>query len=58
MNTSDTEIIGADLYKYFDTIPHANLMATVAERICDSEILRLIQMCLKGPIAEMDKVDT
>ena len=42
----------------FDTIPHANLMATVAERICDGEILRLTQMWLKAPIMEMDKDGT
>jgi RNA-directed DNA polymerase len=44
--------------KYFDTIPHANLMATVAERICDGEILRLIQMWLKAPVMEQDKDGT
>lgn len=58
MNTGYTEIIDADLSKYFDTIPHANLMATVAERICDGEILRLIQMWLKAPIMEQDKNGT
>jgi len=50
MFSGHTEVIDADLSKYFDTIPHANLMATVAERICDGEILRLIQMWLKAPI--------
>jgi group II intron reverse transcriptase/maturase len=58
LNTGYTEVIDADLSKYFDTIPHANLMATVAERICDGEILRLIQMWLKAPIMEMDKAGT
>jgi len=58
MNTGYTEIIDADLSKYFDTIPHSNLMATVAERICDGEILRLIQMWLKAPIMEVDKDGT
>jgi len=58
MNTGYTEIIDADLSKYFDTIPHANLMATVAERICDGEILCLIQMWLKAPVMEMDKDGT
>ncbi len=58
MNIGYTEVIDADLSKYFDTIPHANLMATVAERICDGEILRLIQMWLKAPIMEMDKDGT
>ena len=58
MNSGYTEVIDADLSKYFDTIPHANLMATVAERICDGEILRLIQMWLKAPIMEMDRDGT
>jgi group II intron reverse transcriptase/maturase len=58
LNTGYTEVIDADLSKYFDTIPHANLMATVAERICDGEMLRLIQMWLKAPIMEMDKDGT
>ena len=58
MHTGYTEIIDADLSKYFDTIPHANLMAVVAERICDGAILHLIQMWLKVPIMEMDKDGT
>jgi group II intron reverse transcriptase/maturase len=55
MNTGHTEVIDADLSKYFDTIPHANLMAVVAERICDGAILRLIRMWLKAPVMEMGK---
>ena len=58
MNSGYTEVIDADLSKYFDTIPHASLMATVAERICDGEILRLIQIWLKAPIMEQDKDGT
>jgi len=58
LNTGYTEVIDADLSKYFDTIPHANLMATVAERICDGEMLRLIQMWLKAPIMEQDRDGT
>lgn len=58
MNHGHTEVIDADLSKYFDTIPHAYLMATVAERICDGEILRLIQMWLKAPVMEQDKDGT
>ena len=58
MNTGHTEIIDADLSKYFDTIPHSNLMAVVAERICDGQILHLIQMWLKAPIIEVDKDGT
>ena len=58
MHSGHTEVIDADLSKYFDTIPHANLMKVVAERICDGELLRLIQMWLKAPIMEMDKDGT
>lgn len=58
MNTGHSDVIDADLSKYFDTIPHANLMAVVAERICDGELLRLLQMWLKAPVMEMDKDGT
>ncbi len=58
MNRGYTEVIDADLSKYFDTIPHCNLMATVAERISDGAILRLIQMWLKAPVMEVDKDGT
>jgi len=55
MHGGYTEVIDADLSKYFDTIPHANLMAVVAERISDGEMLRLIKMWLKAPVMEEDK---
>ena len=58
MNTGYTEVIDADLSKYFDTIPHASLMAVVAERICDGAILHLIQMWFKAPIMQVDKDGT
>lgn len=58
LNKGYTEVIDADLSKYFDTIPHANLMATVAERISDGEILRLIKMWLKAPVIEVDRDGT
>ena len=45
-------VIDADLSKYFDTIPHAKLMAVVAERIVDGGILRLIKQWLKAPVVE------
>jgi group II intron reverse transcriptase/maturase len=55
LNTGHTEVIDADLSKYFDTIPHANLLAAVAERISDGAILRLIKMWLKAPVMEVDR---
>jgi group II intron reverse transcriptase/maturase len=58
MNKGYTEVIDADLSKYFDTIPHAKLLAVVAERISDGAILHLIKMWLKAPIIEVDKDGT
>ena len=55
MNREYTGIIDADLSKYFDTIPHANLLAVLAERISDGEILRIIKMWLKAPVKEEGK---
>jgi RNA-directed DNA polymerase len=49
-----SEVIDADITKYFDTIPHCKLMAMVAERICDGALLQLIQMWLKTPVMEED----
>src|SRR5258707_5452254 len=45
-----TDVVDADLSKYFDTIPHAALLQTVARRIVDRHVLRLIKLWLKAPI--------
>jgi RNA-directed DNA polymerase len=50
-----TDVVDADLTKYFDTIPHDQLMRSVARRIVDKDILRLIKMWLKTPIEETDE---
>jgi RNA-directed DNA polymerase len=47
-----TEVIDADVSQYFDTIPHADLMKSLARRISDREMLRLLKMWLKAPVAE------
>jgi RNA-directed DNA polymerase len=49
-----TDIVDADLSKYFDTIPHSALMQCVARRIVDRQMLHLIQMWLKVPVEERD----
>ena len=45
-----TRVIDADLSKYFDSIPHAKLLAVVAERVVDSAILHIIKLWLKAPV--------
>jgi RNA-directed DNA polymerase len=49
-----TQVIDADLSKYFDSIPHAKLLAVVAERIVDGGILHLIKQWLKAPVIGED----
>lgn len=49
------EVIDADLSKYFDTIPHRQLMREIAKRISDGSILRLIKSWLRSPIIEEDE---
>lgn len=49
-----TDVVDADLTKYFDTIPHDALMQCVARRIVDRTILSLIKMWLKAPVEERD----
>ena len=45
-----TDVVDADLSKYFDTIPHPELMRSIARRIADPGMLRLIKQWLKAPV--------
>src|ERR1700726_632242 len=47
-----TDVVDADLSKYFDTIPHSDLLKSVARRIVDRHVLWLIKLWLKVPVEE------
>jgi RNA-directed DNA polymerase len=48
-------VVDADLSGYFDSIPHAELMTSVARRISDKQVLHLIKMWLTQPVEETDE---
>jgi group II intron reverse transcriptase/maturase len=48
------EVVDADLADYFGSIPHADLMKSVARRIVDRRVLHLIKMWLECPVEETD----
>jgi RNA-directed DNA polymerase len=50
-----TDVVDADLAKYFDSIPHWELMQSAARRIGDRNVLRLVKMWLKTPVEETDE---
>lgn len=45
-----TQGLDADLTAYFDSIPHAQLLAAVARRVADRHILRLLTQWLRAPV--------
>jgi len=49
------EVVDADLSRYFDTIPHAELVQSLARRIADGKLLRLIKLWLTAEVEERDE---
>jgi RNA-directed DNA polymerase len=48
------EVVDADLADYFGSIPHADLLKSVARRIVDRRMLHLIKMWLECAVEETD----
>lgn len=55
LQTGHTEVVDADLSGYFDSIPHAELLKSVARRISDGRLLALIKSWLETPVEERDE---
>ena len=51
-----TEVLDADLSKYFDTIPHTKLLKLIAMRVSDKHVIHLIKLWLKTPVIEDGKM--
>jgi RNA-directed DNA polymerase len=54
LRTGHTEVVDADLSGYFDSIPHPELMKSLARRLSDRGILRLIKMWLEAAVEETE----
>jgi group II intron reverse transcriptase/maturase len=48
------EVVDADLADYFGSIPHAELMRSLARRIVDGRVLHLIKMWLECAVEDTD----
>ena len=55
VNTGHQEIVDADLSSYYDSIPHAELLQSVARRVVDGAMLHRIKMWLEAPVEETDE---
>jgi RNA-directed DNA polymerase len=54
LNQGYKEVVDADLSSYFDTIPHQELMKSMAGRISDGAVLALIKSWLEMAVEEDD----
>ena len=55
INTGYDEVVDADLSSYFDSLPHAELLKSVARRVVDGAMLHLIKMWLEAAVEETDE---
>src|ERR1700733_13832796 len=55
VNAGHTEVVDADLSGYFDSIPHSELMKSLARRISDRHLLHVLKQWLEMPVEEEDE---
>ncbi len=55
LNAGHTQVIDADLSAYFDTVPHSELLTSMARRVVDRHVLHLVKMWLETPVEESDE---
>jgi RNA-directed DNA polymerase len=55
LNRGYTEVVDADLKGYFDTIPHHELMKSIARRVSDAAMLKLVKAWLEMAVEETDE---
>ena len=54
LNRGCNEVVDCDLSNYFGEIPHAELIRSLARRVSDGRMLRLIKAWLEMPVEEDD----
>ena len=55
LHRGQTDVVDADLADYFGSIPHPELMQSLARRIVDRRVLHLIKMWLECAVEETDQ---
>ena len=55
LHRGQTDVVDADLADYFGSIPHTELMLSLARRIVDRRVLHLIKMWLECAVEETDQ---
>jgi RNA-directed DNA polymerase len=55
LNTGHTQVVDADLSEYYETIPHSELLQSVARRVVDRRMLHLIKMWITAAVVETDE---